>query len=139
MIQRSAHALLVCKDHEASYLSDSLARRGWVCDVAPSFEIACQLFGIVKFDLVLSEVRLLQASTNPLLRLLTDSEGSMFVSHGVEAGCWWLPVLRRGRFCWGEPALRPVELTRVLNELRGEALKGTLETAGTPFSCAAVG
>ena len=51
---------------------------------------------------------------------LAGSHASLFYAFPVEYDCWWLPVLRNGRNCYGAPAFRrnefAAELGRVLRD-----------------------
>ena len=69
------------------------------------------------------DVLLLDSSVPPSLRrklaeALAASEASIFQLFPVENDCWWLPVLRKGEYCFGAPGYRtkefPAELARLL-------------------------
>jgi len=71
-------------------------------------------------DLALSPMRLRGATLFPLIDLLEGSRVTLFYSHVVEQGCWWLPALRHGERCFGSCALRPSEFVSVLDEAIAE-------------------
>jgi len=90
----------------------------------------CELFfetpqaatpGFVKsgdFDLILLDSTVPPEQRRELAEALAGRDVSVFYTFPVEYGCWWLPALRRGRDCRGEPAFRrsefPSELERGL-------------------------
>jgi hypothetical protein len=53
----------------------------------------------------------------PLIASLIGSSASLFRCHTVEACCWWLPVLVRGRECSLTPALRLHEFAEFLDQM----------------------
>jgi hypothetical protein len=56
--------------------------------------------------------------------LLSGSRITLFYALPVEEGCWWVPVLRIGDECIGEPALRPHEFSIVLDVIVKELKVG---------------
>jgi hypothetical protein len=101
----------------SSGLSRRLAAWGAVCRFAGSYKEACRLLGQHTFDLVLSEVSLPDGSAFRLIPLLVGLPTSFFSFHAVENGWWWLPLVKFGKQCAGEPALRTSEFMRVIEEL----------------------
>lgn len=83
----------------AGYLRQQLESRGCRCWGATSTEELTAMVGRQSFDLILSTSWL----PDPVLRKLMDSKSTVFFSYPVRNGCWWLPVLERGRHCLGEP------------------------------------
>lgn len=100
----------------SSYLAKRLQTKACECSFATSHQESRWLLGTQGFDLVLSPIRLGDASLFPLIDLLEGSGVTLFYSHAVEEGCWWLPALRRGERCFGSSALRPSEFVSVLDE-----------------------
>jgi hypothetical protein len=114
-------ALLIGENPQgSSYLAKRMQGRGWECSCATSYQEACLLLRSEGFDLVLSPMRLRGATLFPLIELLEGSRVTLFYSHGVEQGCWWLPALRHGERCFGSCALRPSEFVSVLDEAIAE-------------------
>jgi DNA-binding NtrC family response regulator len=99
-----------------SCLAQGLQERGCYCEFAASYPEICSLLRVQHFDLVLSPMRLRDASLFPLIDLLDGSGVTLFFSHAVEQGCWWLPALRRGERCFGSSALRPSEFVTALDD-----------------------
>jgi hypothetical protein len=104
------------RPQDSSHLAKRLHARGCRCEFATSYQQARVLLRGRQFDLVLSPTRLKKASLLPLIDLLEGSAVTLFYSHAVEQGCWWLPALRRGERCFGSNALRPAEFARELDE-----------------------
>jgi len=114
MEPRRAKVLLVGENAQgSSYLAKRL--QGCECEFAVSYQEACSLLRAQDFDLVLSPMRLRDGSLFPLLGLLDGSGNTLFYSHAVEKGCWWLPALRHGHNCFGSSALRPSEFVAMLD------------------------
>ena len=109
-------ALLIGESRQGcSYLANRLQQRGCKCEFATSFQEADSLLRAKEYDFVLSATRLQNHSLFPLIDLLEGSGITLFYSHPVEDGCWWLPALRRGRKCFGLSALLPKEFVSVLD------------------------
>jgi hypothetical protein len=81
------------------------------------------------FDLVLGPVRLESDSLYPLIDRLEGTGTTLFYSLGVEDGCWWLPALRRGENCFGEPAIHSSAFMGVLEKAIHEIRQGALMAA----------
>jgi CheY-like chemotaxis protein len=100
----------------SSYLAKRLQGRGCECEFALSYQEACWLLRAQDFDLVLSPMRLRDGSLFALIALLDGSGITLFYSHAVEDGCWWLPALRHGQNCFGSSALRPSAFVAALDD-----------------------
>jgi hypothetical protein len=65
-----------------------------------------------------------------LIAFLVGASATVFRCHPVETGCWWLPVLVRGRERLLAPALRPSEFAQLLDQMIEEMqLQGTSKEA----------
>jgi hypothetical protein len=82
-----------------------------------------ELLNQKQFDIVLITHRIEGSSTDWLGAALSSSRTTLFYALPVEIGCWWVPVLRVGTECFGDPALRPREFSDVLNEIVDEIRK----------------
>jgi len=73
-----------------------------------------------RFTIVLLDSTVSSEERRRLASELVGSSVSVFYTFPVENGCWWLPMLRRGRECQGAPAFSrnefPLELERILGE-----------------------
>ena len=100
----------------SSYLASRLDKRGCEC----SFALSCQEAFLIrrdrKVDLVLSPTSLREGALHSVINLLEESDTTVFYSHVVERGCWWLPALWRGEKCFGSSALRPSEFVPLLDQ-----------------------
>lgn len=115
-------ALLIGESRQGcSYLANRLQERGCKCEFARSFEEADSLLRAQEYNFVLSATRLQDHSLFPLIDLLEGSGITLFYSHPVEDGCWWLPALQHGRRCFGVSALLPKQFVSVLDEAIHEA------------------
>jgi CheY-like chemotaxis protein len=118
MSPREARVLLVGRRLTTDYsLLERLAKSGWVCAAAEAAQPARELAGVTRFDLILSETHLPDGSFQDLMNLLADSESSLYASMPVQDDCWWVPVIRRGQFCLGTPALRSREFSEELMQI----------------------
>lgn len=100
----------------SSYLASRLDKRGCVCSFALSCQEAFLILRDRKFDLVLSPTSLRDGTLYSIMNLLEGSDTTVFYSHPVERGCWWLPALLRGEKCFGSSALRPSEFVPLLDQ-----------------------
>jgi hypothetical protein len=82
-----------------------------------SYEEARHLIVTEAFELVLSVIPPRENAISTLAELLAGTQASVFYAHPVEDSCWWLPALRNGLQCLGAPALRPGEVTSLLDQL----------------------
>lgn len=111
--------LLVGDSPQAFSLSQRrLEKNGCRCQFAASEEVA-GLLHREQFDLVLS-IKRTNGSTRNLAAMLSGSRASLFCALPVEEGCWWLPILRHGKACFGGPAMRPSEFVSELDALVAE-------------------
>lgn len=106
-------ALLVNdQDSNSAVLVKQLKKLGFSCFFAHSFEEAkTKLLG-EDFDVVLSRLSIDGGTAYELRPLLVGRPASLFYSLTLQQGCWWIPGVRHGTECVGEPALRPEELFR---------------------------
>jgi CheY-like chemotaxis protein len=117
MEHKRPKALLIGENPQgSSYLAKRLQTRGCECEFAVSPQDVYSLLRAQGFDLVLSPIRLRYDSLFGLIALLDSSGVTLFFSHAVEDGCWWLPALRHGQKCFGSSALRPSEFVVELDE-----------------------
>src|SRR6185437_3756346 len=116
MNQSTLRVLLIGEsENGSSYLRGQLENRGCSCWFARATRESIELFGHYSFHLILNTTPLHQV--NPLLAEMGGSNCSVFYSHPVEDGCWWLPLIRRGQKCVGVPALRPHEFIGELDQM----------------------
>lgn len=104
----------------SSYLARRLQGQGCECSFATSYPEACSSLRSQGFEVVLSPMRLRGVTVFPLMDLLAGSRVTLFFSHAVERGCWWLPALRHGEKCFGSSALRSRDFVSVLDEVIAE-------------------
>ena len=121
MRNRIPKALLIAEPpHGCSHLANRLQGHGCECSFATSYQEAYSSLQSHGFELVLSPTKLRGITVFPLIDLLEGSTVTLFYSHAVEQGCWWLPALRHGEKCFGSSALRPSEFVSVLDEVIAE-------------------
>lgn len=107
--------LLVGEDlNQHSQLAQRLASWGAERQYASSCSQACALLKEQAFDLVISLLTLTDGSASQMIPLLEGSPATLFCSQPVAIGCWWLPVIERGKLCWGAPGLRAKEFGELL-------------------------
>lgn len=94
-----------------------LEQRGCECYFAKSQTELASLLERIQFDIVLSARTLQGTGTGGLGGSLWGGRSSLFYIARVGDDCWWLPVLRRGRECFGSPALRTKEFMNALDDL----------------------
>lgn len=117
MDSRGIKVLLVGQTARSSLqLLQWLDNRGCECHFATSYRDACSLISRTQFDLVLSQYQLPDRTAFSLLDWLRGSTATLFFSKPVENGCWWLPMLVRGRECVGACGLRPGEFLDTLGK-----------------------
>ncbi len=104
----------------SSYLARRMHARECACSFATSYPQACSLLKSQGFDLVLSPMRLRDASFFSLMDLLDGSGVTLFYFHAVEESCWWMPALRNGKRCFGSSAFRPNAFACVLDQAIAE-------------------
>lgn len=107
--------------HHKKYLEN----KGCACEFAECEQTAWEKLSCRQFDLVLSLHPSRGASCPSLGVLLSGSATTLFYALRVEVGYWWVPILRLGEECFGEPVVRPGEFAsaigEVLKEIRAEA------------------
>ena len=109
--------LLVGQTARSSFqLLQWLDNQGCQYHFASSCEDACILISETAFDLVISQFDLPDRTAYPLLDRLVGSSATLFFSKPVEIGCWWLPMLVRGRECVGAYGLRSSEFLDTLGK-----------------------
>jgi hypothetical protein len=124
-----------------SFLAARLKR--WECEIdfASSCKEASTFLSDRQFDLVLSEHRLRDGSSDPLAASLIGSSTTLIYSYPVETDCWWLPAVKNGQLCWGSLAMRPSEFIRfldnILNEIRSRQAATSEEFRETLFKVTA--
>jgi len=110
--------LLVGEDlNQHSRFAQRLACWGANLQYASSCSKACDLLKAEAFDLVVSRLKLTDGSASQMIPLLEGSPASLFCSQPVAFGCWWLPVIERGKLCWGAPGLRAKEFGEFLHRM----------------------
>lgn len=102
------------KDSEGTHLVSQLKALGFSCSMAQSFSEAKDRLAAEDFDVVLSKLSLNGGTAYELRPLLVGRPTSLFYSLAVEQDCWWIPGVRYGTECLGEPALRPEDFFRAL-------------------------
>lgn len=101
-------------------LKKSLKRRHCRCRTSTSYEQAHRLIGEAAPDVVLSTIPPRPGAISSMTERLAGTGASFYYAYPVEDGCWWLPALQRGERCFGAPALRSREFTRVFDRALAE-------------------
>jgi hypothetical protein len=115
--------LLVGEDlNQHSQLAQRLASWGAERQYASSCSQACALLKEQAFDLVISLLTLTDGSASQMIPLLEGSPATLFCAQPVAIGCWWLPVIERGKLCWGAPGLRAKEFGELLYRMVSRCL-----------------
>ena len=133
---RRPNVLLVGESlNQYSHLAQRLTSWGGECRFAISHKDVCALVGQQTFELVISEMNLVDGSALGMIPLLEGSPTSLFCFHPIEDSCLWIPVVERGQICLGAGVLQPSEfgriLRRTLTEGRSVAV-AELRTQGLP-------
>jgi hypothetical protein len=106
-----------------------LETNGCECEFADCDRTALERLGQRQFDLVLS-LHTSRGSSGPNLAvLLRGSQTTLFQALRLEVGCWWVPLLRLGKECFGAAAVRPSEFANALDELLKEIKAACAGTA----------
>ena len=130
MNNRIVRVLLVGKSERSfAHVSHYLEEYGCKCKFVSSYTDALKLIADTSFDLVLCSG---QPGIRTLLTSVLGSPASVFCAHAVEDGCWWLPVVRQGKECLGESALRPGEFRILLEETLTATKSSSNRRAATP-------
>jgi hypothetical protein len=91
-----------------------LEQQGCRCWLAASPDVGLALCQQHDVHFILSASPVNQ--TNALVAHLCGAKCSAYCAYPVRDSCLWLPLLDRGRPCFGAPFLRPNELWAVLND-----------------------
>jgi len=106
----TARILLVGEGlNQYSQLAQRLACWGADHQYASSCGHACAMLKEQSFHLVISRLKLKDGPASWMFPLIEGSPTTLFCSQPVAVGCWWLPVIERGKLCWGAPGLRARE------------------------------
>lgn len=115
---RRRKALLA--ENRASAMPDLrslLEQMGFECRIVRSIgEVRMELAND-SFDLFASSVQLEGGSAYQTIQLLAGSSCTAFFALPVQRGCFWIPVVDRGKECLGEPALRPGEFREAIKRI----------------------
>ena len=113
----NVNVLLVGKSaNEYSLLEQRLTNWGGKCWFAMSRQEARELLRRETIGLVVSEMNLVDGSALRLMPLVENSPTSLYSFHPTSNGCLWIPMVEKGKFCWGAPVLQPGEFARILHE-----------------------
>jgi len=109
--------VLLFGENQSSWvrLQEQLEKRGCRCRFARSADEALAQNGPREYDLILTNVPVAQIDAR--LDKLGSFQPNVFYCHPVEDGCWWLPVVRYGRKCFGAPGVRGREFMGVLDQI----------------------
>ena len=115
------NVLLVGKSaNEYSLLEQRLTNWGGKCRFAISRQEARKLLIEEAIGLVISEMNLVDGSALRLMPLLENSPTSLYSFHPTSNGCLWIPMVEKGKICWGAPTLRPGEFALFLRRTLAE-------------------
>ena len=117
---------------EGSLLVKQLKTLGFRCSFAQSFDEAKALLEAQDFDVVLSKLSMNGGTAYELRPLLIGRPSSLFYSLAVEEDCWWIPGVRGGNECMGDPALRPEDFFRALVYIVGAATADLARGSAAP-------
>jgi hypothetical protein len=115
-----------------SQIAQRLACWGAEGQYASSCTQACALLKEQTFDVIISRLKMKDGPASRMIPLLQGSPATLFCSQPVAVGCWWLPVMERGKLCWGAPGLRAKEFGEVLRRIVTRCLD--LQPANNPSS-----
>jgi len=115
-----------------SFLAARLEKRACETRFASSCQEASAFVSSQRFDLVLSELRMWDRSSDPLAASLIGSRTTLVYSYPVDTSCWWLPAVRNGQSCWGSLAMQPSEFIGFLDGILKEI--GSRQTASSDQS-----
>lgn len=102
------------------HLKKSLGRRQCRIRTASSYEEAHRLVGKEIPDIVLSAIPPRPGAISSMTERLTGTAASFYYAYRVEDGYWWLPALQHGQRCFGAPAMRSREFTRLFDRVVAE-------------------
>jgi hypothetical protein len=118
MVSSRVRVLLVDENLSGmSHVAAYLRSLGCLCSFARSLPEAHALLLGEKFNLVLTKFVLSGGGCHDLVAQLAGDDSSLFYYFAVEDSCLWIPRVRSGEECWGEPALRPGEFAGILKDL----------------------
>ena len=119
MVSKYLVRVLVVGEKAQEFLTSQqlFERNNCQCRFAKSHKEVVVLPNLRDYDIVLSALRVPGESVRGLIALLSGSRASLFCSLRVERGYWWLPVLNRGKECFGTPALRLVDFVDAFDQL----------------------
>lgn len=112
MATSAAHVLLLGDEASSSWLRAYLCERGCYCVLAESIPLRPKRGN---YRLIVN-TKLTKIAHSSLREIQTEGR-HIFSALPVENGCWWLPVVRNGRLCFGEPALRSAEFKEALDQI----------------------
>jgi hypothetical protein len=87
------------------------------------------MLGQRQFDIVLSLHTNRGTGSSSLAAPLSGTPTTLFYALRLEAGCWWVPLLRLGKECIGAPALPPSQFANALEDALKEIRTSSIETA----------
>ena len=129
-------ALLVNDQESRSSLPvKQLNTLGFYCSFAHSFEEAKARLSGEDFEIVLSRLSINGGAAYELRPLLIGRPTSLFYSLSVQQGCWWIPGVRHGTECTGEPALRQPRPARRPDNIRPTRARSSSSPAQIPELC----
>jgi PleD family two-component response regulator len=99
---------------DISSLRDQLRMLGCSVSFVTSCEAALRTLAQRKFDLVLAEFLLPDATAYKLLAPLYGTRTTLFFRVSVEDDSLWIPVLEEGRDRLGAPAVQPARFAKAL-------------------------
>jgi hypothetical protein len=108
-------------------LTNRLRRWGFRCHFAGNMRTARELLGLIRVDVVLSDMHLSDGTGIALLGILAGLAVTAFLCFPLETSCFWLPAVDAGKKCLGLPALRPAEFAKAVEEMArslGSATRG---------------
>lgn len=101
------------------------------CYFAQSGQELTDLPNLREMDIIFDAIKSPGTSISRLVELLSGSRTSAFYSLRVEAGYWWVPVVRFGTNCLGTAAFRPSDFAEVFEELVREIRTAVAMPVGT--------
>ena len=101
------------------------------CYFAQSGQELTDLPNLREMDIIFDAIKSPGTSISRLVELLSGSRTSAFCSLRVEAGYWWVPVVRFGTNCLGTAAFRPADFAEVFEELVREIRAAVAIRAGS--------
>jgi hypothetical protein len=111
--------LLICEsEHGCAHVRRLLEKRGCECWIGRSFDEGAALFVEHYFHMILSTIPFHRYDR--FLTRLKNLPSTVFQCCQVEDGYWWLPLVRHGEECVGQPALRANEFLAAFDEIVAE-------------------